>query len=37
VFQNHQLAIHVIRPSRARRVVEEVMAGHRPQIWVSDL
>ncbi len=37
VFQNEQLVIHVIRPSRGRAVVEEVLGGHRPQIWVSDL
>jgi transposase len=29
--------IHVIRPSRAASVVTEVMDGHRPAIWVSDL
>jgi transposase len=37
VFQNEQVVIHVIRPSRGRAVVEEVLGGHRPQIWVSDL
>jgi transposase len=37
VFQNEQLVIHVIRPSRGRAVVAEVLNGHRPQIWVSDL
>lgn len=37
VFQNDQVVIHVIRPTRGRGVVEEVLAGHRPQIWVSDL
>jgi len=37
VFQNEQVAVHVIRPSRGRAVVEEVLAGHRPTIWVSDL
>src|SRR5512135_2980906 len=37
VFQNAQVVIHVIRPSRGRAVVTEVLAGHRPQIWVSDL
>jgi transposase len=37
VFQNDQVAVHVIRPSRGRAVVAEVLAGHRPQIWVSDL
>ena len=34
VFQNAQV---VIRNSRAASVVTEVMAGHRPNIWVSDL
>jgi transposase len=37
VFQNDQVAIHVVRNSRAARVVTETMAGHRPSIWVSDL
>jgi transposase len=37
VFQNDEVVIHVIRPSRGRAVVDEVLGGHRPQIWVSDL
>ena len=37
VFQNDQVVIHVVRDSRAASVVAEVMAGHRPVIWVSDL
>ena len=37
VFQNDAVAVHVIRPSRGRVVVNEVLAGHRPSIWVSDL
>lgn len=37
VFQNAEVVIHVIRASRGAGVVEEVMAGHRPMIWVSDL
>ena len=37
VFQNDQVVIHVIRNSRAASVVTEVLAGHRPTIWVSDL
>ncbi|MFI4983464.1 MAG: transposase, partial [Nevskiales bacterium] len=37
VLQNDQVVIHVIRDSRAASVVSEVMAGHRPSIWVSDL
>jgi transposase len=36
-FQNDQVVIHVVRDSRAASVVSEVMAGHRPSIWVSDL
>jgi transposase len=34
VFQNAEVVIHVIRPSRAGGVVEEVLDGHRPLIWV---
>lgn len=37
VFQNEEVALHVIRPSRGAGVVEEVMGGHQPQFWVSDL
>jgi transposase len=37
VFQNDQVVIHVIRNSRAASVVTDMMAGHRPSIWVSDL
>jgi len=37
VFQNDHVVIHVVRDSRAAAVVAEVMAGHRPHIWVSDL
>jgi len=37
VFQNAQVVIHVVRNSRAASVVVDVMAGHRPSIWVSDL
>ena len=37
VFQNEEVALHLIRPSRGTDVVEEVMGGHRPQFWVSDL
>lgn len=37
VFQNDQVCLHVIRPSRGKAVIESVMAGHQPQIWVSDL
>ena len=31
------MVIHVIRPSRGRAVVREVLGEHRPDIWVSDL
>ena len=37
VFQNTEVVIHVIRNSRGAGVVGEVMNGHRPAIWVSDL
>ena len=37
VFQNDQVCLHVIRPSRGGDVIREVMEDHRPQIWVSDL
>lgn len=37
VFHNDQVVIHVIRRSRAAGVIAEVMDGHRPVLWVSDL
>jgi len=37
VFQNEQVCVHVIRPTRGKGVIDSVMDGHRPQIWVSDL
>jgi transposase len=37
VFQNQQVCFHIIRPSRGGEVIVEVMAGHRPEVWVSDL
>jgi len=37
VFQNDQVCLHVIRPSRGGDVIREVMEEYRPQIWVSDL
>jgi len=37
VFQNDDVVIHVIRASRGAGVVGEVMGGHRPALWVSDL
>jgi transposase len=37
VFQNDDVVIHVIRDSRGASVVGEVLDGHRPALWVSDL
>jgi len=37
VFQNEDVVIHVVRPSRGAGVVAEVLGGHRPALWVSDL
>jgi transposase len=37
VFRNDEVVIHVIRSSRGAGVVREVLDGHRPAIWVSDL
>ena len=37
VFQNDEVCFHVIRPSRGKMVMDEAMAGHRPEVWVSDL
>jgi transposase len=37
VFQNGDVVIHVVRASRGAGVVAEVMDGHRPVVWVSDL
>jgi len=37
VFQNEQVCFHIIRASRGADVIQEVMADHRPQVWVSDL
>ncbi len=37
VFQNEEVCLHVIRPSRGTQVISEVMAEHQPEIWVSDL
>ncbi len=36
MFQNAEVAIHVIRRSRSAGVVAEMMDGYRPTIWVSD-
>lgn len=37
VFQNADVVIHVVRNSRGASVVTEMLAGHRPALWVSDL
>ena len=37
VFQNEQVCLHVIRPSRGAQVIDEVMQEHQPEVWVSDL
>lgn len=37
VFQNEQVCLHVIRPTRGKVVIDEVMGPHQPQVWVSDL
>ncbi len=37
VFQNEDVCLHVIRPSRGGDVINEVLQDHRPEIWVSDL
>ena len=34
VFQNADVVVHVIRPSRGAGVVAAVLDGHRPAIWV---
>jgi len=37
IFQNDEVVVHVIRSSRGAGVVREVLDGHRPALWVSDL
>ena len=37
VFQNDDVVIHVVRRSRGAGVVAEILQGHRPALWVSDL
>jgi len=37
VFQNAEVCVHVIRPSRGHGVIHEVLGDHRPTVWVSDL
>lgn len=36
-FQNDEICLHVIRPSRGGDVMTEVWAGHCPEVWISDL
>jgi len=36
-FHNSEVVIHVVRNSRGAGVVAEVLDGHRPALWVSDL
>jgi transposase len=37
VFQNGQVCLHVIRPSRGADVIADVLGDHCPETWVSDL
>jgi len=37
VFQNSEVVVRVIRSSRSAGVVREVLDGHRPALWMSDL
>lgn len=37
VFVSMGAVLHVLRPSRGRKVVEEVMGEYEPGVWVSDL
>ena len=36
-FQNSEVALHVIRPSRGANVVRDIFEGHKPDYWGSDL
>jgi transposase len=36
-FQNDEICLHVIRPSRGADVIREVLAGQCPAVWISDL
>jgi transposase len=36
VFLSDQAVLHKIAPSRARSVAEEVLGGHKPDVWISD-
>ena len=37
VFQNADLCYHKIASSLGACVIEEVMSGHQPEVWISDL
>jgi transposase len=37
MFQNEDVCFHLIRPSRGKKVIDEVMGSHPPEVWVSDL
>ena len=37
VFQNTEICVHVIRPSRGHGVIRDILGDHCPTIWVSDL
>jgi transposase len=37
VFVGRRAALHVIRPSRGKAVVEAVFGAIRPEVWVSDM
>lgn len=36
VFLSDKAVLHKIAPRRARHVAEEVLAGHQPDVWISD-
>ena len=36
VFRCEQAVVHQVAPTRAASVVHAMMAGHRPQVWLSD-
>ena len=36
VFLSDKAVLHQIAPRRARSVADEVLAGHKPDVWVSD-
>lgn len=37
IFHNTQYCLHVIRDSRGADVVREILSGHKPKFWGSDL